>query len=153
MSRKMIVEVWVGLFTVLAFVALLMVAFKVSNFQGVQKETYQIKAAFSNIGGLKVRAPVKISGVIVGKVIDIEVDKETYQAIVVMAINSDLNHLSLDTSASILTSGMLGDQYIGIDPGADEEYLQDGDYLDIVQPALVLEELIGKFLTNLSGEK
>jgi phospholipid/cholesterol/gamma-HCH transport system substrate-binding protein len=152
MSRKMIVEVWVGLFTVLAFVALLMVAFKVSNFQGVQKETYQIKAAFSNIGGLKVRAPVKISGVIVGKVIDIEVDKETYQAIVVMAINSDLNHLSLDTSASILTSGMLGDQYIGIDPGADEEYLQDGDYLDIVQPALVLEELIGKFLTNLSGE-
>lgn len=152
MSRKMIVEVWVGLFTVLAFVALLMVAFKVSNFQGVQKETYQIKAAFSNIGGLKVRAPVKISGVIVGKVIGIEVDKETYQAIVVMAINSDLNHLSLDTSASILTSGMLGDQYIGIDPGADEEYLQDGDYLDIVQPALVLEELIGKFLTNLSGE-
>jgi phospholipid/cholesterol/gamma-HCH transport system substrate-binding protein len=133
---------------------LIIVAFKFSNFQSIQqKETYQIKALFDNIGGLKVRAPVKISGVTVGRVANIQVDKETYLAEVSMNIYSEFNQLSLDTSGSVLTSGMLGDQYIGLDPGADEEYLVNGDYLDIVQSALVLEELIGKFLTSLSEDK
>ncbi len=154
MSRKKIVEIWVGVFAVLTILALLMVAFNVSNFQESQKkESYQIHALFSNIGGLKVRAPVKISGVVVGRVVNIEVDKQTYQAKVSMAIQGEFDELSLDTSGSILTSGMLGDQYVGLDPGADDEYLINGDYLDIVQSALVLEELIGKFLTSLSEEK
>ncbi len=154
MSRKMIIEIWVGLFAILSMLAFVMVALNVSNFESMQsKKTYQINALFSNIGGLKVRAPVKISGVVVGRVTNIEVDKDTYQAKVTMNVQSEFNQLSLDTSGSILTSGMLGDQYIGLDPGADEEFLLDGDYLDIVQPALVLEELIGKFLTSFSEKE
>lgn len=154
MSRKSVVEIWVGFFTVLAVVSLIVVAFKFSNFQSLQqKQTYQIKALFDNVGGLKERAPVKISGVTVGRVANIRVDKKTYQAEVSMDIYTEFNRLSLDTSGSILTSGMLGDQYVGLDPGADEEYLVNGDYLDIVQSALVLEELIGKFLTSLTEDK
>lgn len=149
MVRKTIVEVWVGIFVVITLIALTAIAFKVSNFQGFQeKPTYQISALFSNIGGLKVRAPVKISGVVVGRVSDISVDKATYKARVKMSIFSEYNELPLDTSASILTSGLLGDQYIGLEPGADEEYLKEGSTLDLVQPALVLEELIGQFLTK-----
>lgn len=149
MVRKTIVEIWVGLFVVMTLIALAVIAFKVSNFQGLQeKSTYQVSALFSNIGGLKVRAPVKISGVVVGRVSDISVDKATYKARVTMSIFSEYNQLPLDTSASILTSGLLGDQYIGLEAGGDEEYLKDGSTIDLVQPALVLEELIGQFLTK-----
>lgn len=91
---------------------------------------------------------MKISGVVVGRVSDISVDKVTYQARVKMQIYKDYDELPLDTSASILTSGLLGDQYIGLEPGADDVYLREGDQLDLVQPALVLEELIGQFLTK-----
>ncbi|MDG4812439.1 outer membrane lipid asymmetry maintenance protein MlaD [Hydrogenovibrio sp. 3SP14C1] len=149
MTRRKIIEIWVGAFVLLAMVSLVMIALKVSNFQGIQdKPTYQINALFSNIGGLKVRSPVKISGVVIGRVSDISVDKLTYQARVTMQIDTDYNELPLDTSASILTSGLLGDQYIGLEPGADDVYLREGDQLDLVQPALVLEELIGQFLTK-----
>ncbi|QBZ83004.1 putative phospholipid ABC transporter-binding protein MlaD [Hydrogenovibrio crunogenus] len=149
MTRRKIIEIWVGVFVLLAMISLIMIALKVSNFQGLQeKPTYQINALFSNIGGLKVRSPVKISGVVVGRVSDISVDKTTYQARVKMQIYKDYDELPLDTSASILTSGLLGDQYIGLEPGADDVYLREGDQLDLVQPALVLEELIGQFLTK-----
>jgi len=149
MARKSLVEIWVGFFVVITLISLIVIAFKVSNFQGFQdKSTYRISALFSNVGGLKVRAPVKISGVVVGRVSEISVDKDTYKAKVVMDVYQDFNELPLDTAASILTSGLLGDQYIGLEPGADEEYLTDGDSLDLVQPALVLEELIGQFLTK-----
>lgn len=149
MTRRKIIEIWVGVFVLLAMISLIMIALKVSNFQGLQeKPTYQINALFSNIGGLKVRSPVKISGVVVGRVSDISVDKMTYQARVKMEIYKDYDELPLDTSASILTSGLLGDQYIGLEPGADDVYLREGDQLDLVQPALVLEELIGQFLTK-----
>jgi len=149
MTRRKIIEIWVGAFVLMAMISLVMIALKVSNFQGLQeKPTYQINALFSNIGGLKVRSPVKISGVVVGRVSDISVDKATYQARVKMQIYTDYNELPLDTSASILTSGLLGDQYIGLEPGADDVYLRNGDQLDLVQPALVLEELIGQFLTK-----
>lgn len=149
MTRRKIIEIWVGAFVLLAMVSLIMIALKVSNFQGIQERpTYQINALFSNIGGLKVRSPVKISGVVVGRVSDISVDKATYQARVKMQIYKDYDELPLDTSASILTSGLLGDQYIGLEPGADDVYLREGDQLDLVQPALVLEELIGQFLTK-----
>jgi len=149
MTRRKIIEIWVGAFVLMTLVSLAMIALKVSNFQGIQdKPTYQINALFSNIGGLKVRSPVKISGVVVGRVSDISVDKVTYQARVTMQIDTEYNELPLDTSASILTSGLLGDQYIGLEPGADDVYLREGDQLDLVQPALVLEELIGQFLTK-----
>ncbi|MBD3822645.1 outer membrane lipid asymmetry maintenance protein MlaD [Hydrogenovibrio sp. JE_KL2] len=156
MFRRSSIEIWVGAFVLMTLVALIFVAFKVSNFQGFQdKPTYQVSALFSNIGGLKVRAPVKISGVVVGRVDSISVDQKTYRAKVVMDIYKEYNKLSLDTSASILTSGLLGDQYIGLTPGADDEYLKNGDQIDIAQSALVLEELIGQFLTKLgdSGNK
>lgn len=149
MSRWKMIEIWVGAFVLFALISLAVVALKVSNFEGFQdRPTYQVNALFSNIGGLKVRSPVKISGVVVGRVGNISVDRNTYQARVVMDIYKDYNQLPLDTSASILTSGLLGDQYIGLEPGADEEYLRDGDQIDLVQPALVLEELIGQFLTK-----
>jgi len=149
MNRQRGLEVWVGLFVVMALVSLFVIAMKVSNFQMTQsKPSYQISALFSNIGGLKVRAPVKISGVVVGRVTDIAVDKNSYQARVNMAIYGEYDELPLDSSAAILTSGLLGDQYIGLDIGADEEYLIEGDQLDIAQSAIVLEELIGQFLTK-----
>lgn len=152
MIHRKVIEIWVGAFVLLALVSLAVIALKVSNFQGFQdKPTYQINALFSNIGGLKVRAPVKISGVVVGRVDAIYVDKLTYQARVIMNIDEDFNELPIDTAASILTSGLLGDQYIGLDPGAEDIYLKSGDQLDIVQPALVLEELIGQLLTKFAG--
>lgn len=151
MARKSIVDIWVGFFVLITLISLIVIAFKVSNFQGFQdKPTYRINALFSNIGGLKVRAPVKISGVVIGRVSSISVDKDSYKAKVVMTIYQDFNELPYDTSASILTSGLLGDQYIGLEPGADEEFLADGDTLDLVQPALVLEELIGQFMTKMA---
>lgn len=156
MNRQKIIEVWVGAFVLFALASLVVIALKVSNFQGlVDKPTYQVNALFSNIGGLKVRAPVKISGVVVGRVEEITVDQSTYQARVIMHIDKDFNELPIDTSASILTSGLLGDQYIGLSPGADDLYLTDGSHIDLVQPALVLEELIGQFITKFSdsGER
>lgn len=155
MTRQKIVEVWVGAFVLFALASLVVIALKVSNFEGLtDKPTYKVNALFSNIGGLKVRAPVKISGVVVGRVEAITVDPITYQARVVMHIDSDFNELPIDTSASILTSGLLGDQYIGLTPGADDLYLTEGSQIDLVQPALVLEELIGQFITKFadSGE-
>lgn len=155
MARRRLVEIWVGAFVLMAMVSLVVIAFKVSNFQGFQdRSSYQISALFDNIGGLKVRAPVKISGVVVGRVTSIEVDKRTYQARVRMTVYKEFNELPMDTSASILTSGLLGDQYIGLEPGGEEEYLQNGDEIELAQSALVLEELIGQFLTKFadSGE-
>lgn len=150
MFRRSTIEIWVGAFVLMTLLALVFVAFKVSNFQGLQdKPTYQVSALFGNIGGLKVRAPVKISGVVIGRVDSISVDQKTYRAKVVMDIYKQYDKLSLDTSAAILTSGLLGDQYIGLTPGADEEYLKNGDQIDIAQSALVLENLIGQFLTKL----
>lgn len=153
MSRQKIVEVWVGAFVLMSLIALAVIAFKVSNYQGLQERpTYEISGLFSNIGGLKVRAPVKISGVVVGRIKSIEVDAKTYQALVKMDIYEDFNQLSSDTSGVILTSGLLGDQYVGLEPGGSDELLKNGDRLELTQPALVLEELIGQFLTKFSGD-
>jgi phospholipid/cholesterol/gamma-HCH transport system substrate-binding protein len=138
---------------ILAAVSLFMIALKVSNFSTVlsDRPTYTLVAHFDNIGGLKVRAPVKLSGVVIGRVSKISIDKNNYRALVVMEVDQAYP-LPLDTSASILTSGLLGDQYIGLEPGGDEEYLADGDEIEITQSALVLEELIGQFLVNVSDK-
>lgn len=151
MKGQLKVEIWVGAFVLMTLVSLAVIAFQVSNFNSWKdKPSYQVSALFNNIGGLKVRAPVKISGVVVGRVSDISIDPRTYQAKVKMNIFKEYSDLPIDTSGSILTSGLLGDQYIGLVIGADEEVLKDGDQLDLTQSALVLEDLIGQFLVKFS---
>lgn len=146
-------ELLVGLFVAAGMAALFMLAMSVSNlvsFGG--DEGYVIKARFDNIGGLKVRSPVSASGVRIGRVSEISYDLDGYEALVVMTIDPQYNTFPIDTSASILTSGLLGEQYIGLEPGAEEEYLVAGSLIDITQSALVLEQIIGQFLYSKADE-
>ena len=137
----------VGLFVTAGLIALFFLAMQVSNLSSFQgNESYTIKARFENVGGLKIRSPVSVAGVRIGRVKVITFNKETYEAIVDMSIESRYDTLPTDTSASIFTSGLLGEQYIGLEPGGDEEFLGDGDFLELTQSALVLEEMIGRFL-------
>jgi len=151
MKRQAKIEIWVGAFVLMSLAALVMLALQVSNFSTwKERPSYHISALFDNIGGLKVRSPVKMSGVVIGRVTDITVDPVSFKAKVLMKVDKAYNELSIDSSASILTSGLLGDQYVGIEVGGDEEYLTDGDQIDLTQSALVLEELIGQFLVKFS---
>ncbi len=148
MSKK--VEFMVGLFAALGIAALLMLALKVAN-NGMSGngETYQLYAKFDNIGGLKVRSPIKVGGVVVGRVSDISLDEEDYTPVVTLTIDAQYNQFSEATSVSILTAGLLGEQYIGLLPGFMDESvttLEPGDFIEDTKPALVLEELIGQFL-------
>lgn len=153
MSTRMM-EVTVGLFMAAGIAAFFMLAMKVSNLASFSgNDGYFINAAFENIGGLQVRSPVKAGGVTIGRVAAIEYDSQTYQAKVSMQINKAFNQFPVDTSASILTAGLLGEQYIGLEPGAEDDYLQDGDSLQLTESAMVLERLIGQFLySKASGE-
>ena len=147
--RMRIMEISVGAFLVAGILALILLALSVSGLStSGQGDTYKVYARFENIGGLSVRSKVSMSGVMIGRVTNIDLDPEMLMARVEMEINEDVNYLSLDSSASILTAGLLGEQYIGVTVGAEEEYLGDGDYIEDTQSALVLEELIGKFLFN-----
>jgi phospholipid/cholesterol/gamma-HCH transport system substrate-binding protein len=133
-----------------------MLALKVAD-SGIsgQGETYQLYAKFDNIGGLKVRSPIKVGGVVIGRVSDISLDAEDYTPIVTLDIYEKYNQFSEATSVSILTAGLLGEQYIGLLPGfVDEsvETLGAGDYIEDTKPALVLEELIGQFLFSQGGD-
>lgn len=133
--------------------ALLMLAMKVSNIAAFSDEGgYSITARFNNIGGLKVRSQVSMAGVRVGRVARIDFDNLTYEAVVTMRINQQFKTLPKDTSASILTSGVLGENYVGLEAGAKETFLADGDEIRITQSALVLENLIGQFLVNQSQQ-
>lgn len=146
-------ELWVGLFMTAGFAALFMLAMSVSNLSSYGNgEGYSIKARFDNIGGLKVRSMVSASGVRIGRVTDISYDIESYEAIVTMLINPGFDKFPVDTAASILTSGLLGEQYIGLEPGAEEEYLSTGAEVEITQSALVLEQIIGQFLYSKADE-
>ena len=147
-SKK--VELWVGFFVALGLAALLVLSLKVAN-TGIAGSgaSYNLFAKFDNIGGLKVRSPVKVGGVVVGRVSDISLDDEDYTPIVTLEIYTDYNNFSEATSVAILTSGLLGEQYVGLQPGFIDESLdtlQPGDYIENTKPALVLEELIGQFL-------
>ncbi|WP_200916374.1 outer membrane lipid asymmetry maintenance protein MlaD [Jeongeupia sp. HS-3] len=151
MKRTMI-DFWVGLFIALGVIALLFLALKVSSQSSLPaSSTYTVSANFENIGGLKVRAPVKSAGVVVGRVAAISLDPQRYVASVTLKLD-DRYHFSRDTSAEILTSGLLGEQYIGLEPGADEKTLQNGDRITITSSAIVLEQLISRFLFSKADE-
>jgi len=150
-SRK--IEILVGLFVAAAIAAFFMLAMSVSNMSSYSGgESYQLIARFDNVGGLKIRSAVAAGGVTIGRVSDIQYNSETYEAVVSMNIESQYNKFPIDTAASILTSGLLGEQYIGFEPGAEEEYLKQGDAIDLTQSALVLEQIIGQFLYSKADE-
>jgi phospholipid/cholesterol/gamma-HCH transport system substrate-binding protein len=147
MRQKKSTEVTVGLFVMLGLAALFFLAMKVSNLSAFSDEQgYRVTAEFENIGGLKARSPVTLAGVRIGRVERIELDPETYNANVVLNLYSSFDTLPTDTAASIYTAGLLGEQYIGLEAGAEEEFLKDGDVIELTQPALVLEQVIGQFL-------
>ena len=149
------VELASGIFLLLGIAALIWLATQATNYgQDLGKETYQLSARFTNIGDLRDRSPVKIGGVTAGIVESIELDPVTFEAIVTMKISAKFAELPSDTGASVLTSGVLGDKYIGLEPGGAPDYLVQGDEIFITQSAMVLEQLIGKYLFNTgSGEK
>lgn len=139
-------DFWVGLFVLLGILALVFLALRAGNLSSFSlAATYQVQADFDNLGGLKVRAPVKSSGVVVGRVSAIQFDNATFQAKVTMDLESRYTFPE-DSSASILTSGLLGEQYIGLTPGGEDKNLAQGARIQYTQSAVVLEELISKFL-------
>jgi len=151
MTRKEL-DLWVGIFAVIGIGAMLFLSLKVANLASFSSgDTYQINAKFENIGGLKIRGAVKSAGVVVGRVSDIRFDNESFDAVVSMNIDSRYQ-FPKDSSAKILTSGLLGDQYIGITAGGDSANLKNGDTLKLTQSAVVLENLIGQFLYNKAAE-
>lgn len=151
--RMRTVEIGVGAFMLAGIAALLVLALNVSGLNlSEQSKGYKVYARFENIGGLTPRAKVSMSGVQIGKVTAIRIDTRMLMAEVEMEIFNEVDYLTTDSSASILTAGLLGEQYIGVVPGADEEVLGEGDFIEDTQSALVLEELIGKFLFNKVGE-
>jgi len=151
MNRSLL-DYWVGLFVALGIGALIFLALKVANQSGLRAApSYPVVAYFDNIGGLKLRAPVKSAGVNIGRVTSIKLDAKSYQARVVMQLDNRYQ-FSSDSSASILTAGLLGEQYIGLEAGADTEMLQAGDTIQLTSSAVVLEKLIGAFgLKQASG--
>lgn len=141
------IEIWVGIFILLGLAALTMLAVQVSNAGGgAGRDTYRVNAHFDNIGGLTEKAPVMIGGVRVGRVGVIGIDTDSYRAVVGLDIDARYDTLPADTSASILTAGLLGAQFVGLQPGADDFYLEDGDRLEITQSAIQLESLISQFM-------
>ena len=150
--RKSVIDVWVGLFVAVGMLAMLFLALKVGNMSAVSfTPTYMVSARFDNIGGLKPRAPVKSAGVVVGRIADIRFDDTSYQATVTMTIEK-IYKFPKDSSAKILTSGLLGEQYIGLEAGGDDQMLADGGMITQTQSAVVLENLISQFLYNKAAD-
>lgn len=151
MQRKSL-DLWVGVFVLLGAAALFFLAMKAGNMSSLSfDQTYPVITKFENIGGLKPRAPVKSAGVVVGRVGDIAFDDKTYQAVVTLNLQSSYK-FPKDTSAKILTSGLLGEQYIGLEAGGDTNNLAAGDRIKMTQSAVVLENLIGQFLYSRAAE-
>ena len=151
MNRSTI-DLWVGIFVAAGFAGLLFLALKVGNLATFStSQMYQVQARFANIGGLKVRAPIKSAGVVVGRVADVRFDNESYEAIVSMNIETSYQ-FPRDTTAKILTSGILGEQYVGLEAGGDGVMLKSGDRLRLTQSAVVLENLISQFLFKSAAE-
>ena len=139
----------VGLFVASGIAALFYMALQISNLGSyTSNDSYTVTAKFQNSGGLKVKSPVSVAGVRIGRVSAITLDKESHEALVQMRIESQYDNLPEDSGASIYTAGLLGEQYISIDPGASDEFLKDKSQIDITSSAIVLEEMIGKFMLN-----
>ncbi len=150
--QRTTMDLWVGLFVVMGVIALMILSLKVGNLNVYNpSQSYVITGNFENIGGLKVRAPVKSAGVVVGRVTDIQFSTQTYDAVVTMSMDNRFL-FPKDTFASILTAGLLGEQYIGLAAGGDEVMLKNGDRIIKTNSAMVLEELIGRFLFNKAAE-
>ncbi|HKJ94060.1 MAG TPA: outer membrane lipid asymmetry maintenance protein MlaD [Gammaproteobacteria bacterium] len=147
MRNSRAIEITVGVFVIAGLAALFVLAMKVSNITAFQSASgYTIIGNFNNIGGLKVRAPVTMAGVQVGRVSSITLDKKTFEARVAMTIDNRFDNLPTDTSAAIRTSGLLGEQYVGLEPGGMPTTLKDGDELMLTQSALILEKIISQFI-------
>ena len=145
-------ETMVGVFVLLGMAGLVFLALKAANLGSFSSgDTYALSAKFDNIGGLKVRAPVRSAGVTVGRVTGITLDRKTFMGVVSLELNRDVQ-FPKDSSARILTSGLLGDQYVGLEPGGDEKNLQAGDTITQTQSAVVLESLISQFLFNKASD-
>jgi phospholipid/cholesterol/gamma-HCH transport system substrate-binding protein len=154
MQQCKTLELLVGLFVASGIVALFFLAMHVSNLNPLtEDEGYTVYARFENSGGLKVKSPVSIAGVRIGRVTDIRFDTQTYESVVEMRIGKQYNTLPDDTSASILTAGLLGEQYVGLTAGGSEDYLEDGSVIEYTQSAIVLEKLIGQFLYQNKSDK
>ncbi len=150
--NRITLDLWVGMFVAIGLGALLFLALKVGNLSSANTgETYVLKANFDNIGGLKIRAPVKSAGVVVGRVGDIRLDAERFEAVVTMNIGTQFK-FPRDTFAKIRTSGLLGEQYIGLAVGGDEQVFKSGDSVKKTESAMVLEDLVGQFLFNKAAE-
>jgi phospholipid/cholesterol/gamma-HCH transport system substrate-binding protein len=152
MMDRRLLDLWVGIFVVAGIGALFVLAFQVSNASSFKTaQSYSVFAEFDNIGGLRVRAPVKSAGVLVGRVEDIGFDNQKFVARVTLRLDRRYE-FPTDTAASILTSGLLGEQYIGLDGGGEDKILADGDTMKLTQSAVVLEKLIGQFLYGRAAE-
>lgn len=146
-SRK--TEIFVGAFVLLALIAFFVLAMNISNLGSLGSDKgYEVTAQFDNIGGLQPRAKVTLSGVSVGRVTEISYDKESFRAVVTMTIKGGVDYLPSDSQASIYTSGLLGEQYISLEPGAEDDVLAEGSAVTLTQSAVVLEEIIGKLLVS-----
>jgi phospholipid/cholesterol/gamma-HCH transport system substrate-binding protein len=154
MRNTRVIEIAVGIFVAAGMAALFLLAMQVSNLSNMGTgESYTITAAFENIGGLKVRSPVTVSGVRVGRVDAIDYDNNSFEAVVTLRINKAYSSFPEDTSASIFTSGLLGEQYVGLEPGGSEANLVEGDRIQLTQSALVMEQVVGQFLYSAAGRK
>lgn len=154
MKQSQQTEIAVGFFFTLSVLALLLLALKVSNLGSfLGNNSYQVEAYFANIGGLKIKSPVKMAGVRVGEVSAIQFDNQRYQAKITLNIAAEHNKIPADSSASIFTSGLLGEQYVGLDAGGDDTFLSNGDKIELTQSSVVLEQLIGQFLYQKAGEQ
>jgi len=144
----------VGLFVASGIASLFFLALQVSNLSSfVDEDSYTITARFENSGGLKIKSPVSAAGVKIGKVSSISFDPKTYESVVQMNINSQYNTIPDDTTASIFTAGLLGEQYVNLEPGGSEEYLKNNGKIEITQSAIILEKALGQFLFKSAEEK
>ncbi|MCW8889665.1 MAG: outer membrane lipid asymmetry maintenance protein MlaD [Sedimenticola sp.] len=153
MIHNRTIEILVGAFMAAGLVAFFFLAMQVSNLSSSSNgEGYEVTARFDNIGSLKVRSPVTMAGVRIGRVSHIGFDRTTYEAVVTLKVESEYNVIPEDSFAKIFTAGLLGEQYIGLDPGGSEKFLQQGSEISLTQSALVLEEIIGQFLFSKAEE-
>jgi len=154
MHNSRTLELMVGFFVALGIAALLMLSLKVSNlgsFWG--NHEYEISAYFSNVGGLKIKSPVKMGGVKIGSITDIQYDDNKFQALVKMKISAKYIKIPQDTSAVIYTAGLLGEQYVGFEPGGDDQFLKNGSQMTLTQSAVILEQLISRVLYQFAEKK